>query len=500
MTTDATPSLTTPPRPATARRANGGLDRKARFQAPPQPVRKQDPATRIHNWDEVTLGFDLVTARREAYRCLQCPAAPCQKACPLHNDIPGALRLLEQGDVLGAAAVFRRTSNLPEICGRVCPQERLCEGHCVVGKHAPPVQIGKLEFFVSDCARRTRQGAPERAPLSPPTGMRVAVVGAGPAGLTVAEELALRGHLCTVYDAWPEPGGILVYGIPSFKLAKEIVADKVATLRALGVQFVCNTRVGRDVSFQELREDYDAVFLGTGAGIGGELGIAGEDLPGVFSATEFLVRANLPPDKLPAELRAPLPAARRVAVIGAGDTAMDCLRTARRLGADEVTCVYRRTEAEMRGREEERRYAREEGVQFRYLTAPVRFLADDHGWLRAVLCQRMELGEPDATGRRRPVPVPGSEFELACDMAVIAIGYGADPLWRNLDGLDTDRAGLIVVDPETGSTNLRGVFAGGDNVHGPDLVVTAIAAGRRAALAMDRYLRDLPHPSAVAAD
>jgi glutamate synthase (NADPH/NADH) small chain len=498
MTTDVTPSLTTPPSPATARRANGGLDRKARFQAPPQPVRTQDPATRVHNWDEVTLGFDLVTARREAYRCIQCPAAPCQKACPLHNDIPDALRLLEQGDVLGAAAVFRRTSNLPEVCGRVCPQERLCEGHCVVGKHALPVQIGKLEFFVSDYQRRTR-GLSYR-PAAPFTGMRVAVVGAGPAGLTVAEELAVRGHRCTVYDAWPEPGGILVYGIPSFKLAKEIVADKVAALRALGVEFVCNTRVGRDVSFQELREDYDAVFLGTGAGIGGELGIAGEDLPGVFSATEFLVRANLPPDKLPAEIQAPLPPARRVVVIGAGDTAMDCVRTARRLGADEVTCLYRRTEAEMRGRAEERRYAREEGVQFRFLTAPVRFLADADGRLRAVQCQRMELGEPDATGRRRPLPVPDSEFDLPCDLAVIAIGYGPDPLWQHLDGIQTNRGGLIAVDPETGRTNLRGVFAGGDNVHGPDLVVTAIAAGRRAALAMDGYLRGLTHSTAVAAD
>lgn len=500
MTANLTSQRTAPPAPATTQLATGSVDRKARLQAPPQPVRKQDPATRVQNWDEVTVGFDLAGARLEAYRCIQCPAAPCQKACPLHNDIPGALRLLEQGDVLGAADVFRRTSNLPEICGRVCPQERLCEGHCVVGKHALPVQIGKLEFFVSDYERRTRCGAPERRPAAPPTGMRVAVVGAGPAGLAVAEELAVRGHHCTVYDAWPEPGGILVYGIPSFKLAKEIVADKIAALRALGVEFVCNTRVGRDVSFQELREDYDAVFLGTGAGIGGELGIDGENLPGVFPATEFLVRANLPPDKLPAGLRAPLPPARRVVVIGAGDTAMDCVRTARRLDAEEVTCLYRRTEAEMRGREEERRYAREEGVQFRYLTAPVRFLADAHGRLRAVRCQCMELGEPDATGRRRPLPVPGSEFELACDMAVIAIGYGADPMWQDLDGLQTDRAGLVVVDPETGRTSLRGVFAGGDNVHGPDLVVTAIAAGRRAALAMDRYLRGLTHPSAVAAD
>ena len=465
------------------------IDRKARLKAPPQPMPKQDPAVRVRNWDETYLGFDLAAAQLEAYRCIQCPAAPCQKACPVHNDIPGALWLLEQGDVIGAANKFRETSPVPEICGRICPQEKLCEGHCVVGKNAIPVQIGKLEFFVTDFQRRT-EGLPRRV-REPATGRRVAVVGAGPAGLAVAEELAVHGHECVVYDAWPEPGGILLYGIPDFKLSKTIVEEKIAALRALGIQFACNTFVGRDVSFAELREDYDAVFLGTGAGIGGVLGTEGEDLEGIYAATEFLVRANLSPEQLPQEMHAPVHAGQRVVVIGAGDTAMDCVRTARRLGAAEVTCVYRRSEAEMRGREEERRHAREEGVRFMFLTAPLRFLAGDDGRLRALLCGRMEMGEPDESGRRRPVPVPDSEFELPCDAAVLAIGYSADPLWRQVEGLDTDRSALVLVDRGTGRTGLPGVFAGGDNVNGADLVVTALADARRAAAAMHEYLLGL---------
>ena len=269
------------------------IDRKARLKVPPQPMPKQDPAERVHNWEETYLGFDLAAAQLEAYRCIQCPAAPCQKACPVHNDIPGALWLLEHGDVIGAANRFRETNPLPEMCGRVCPQEKLCEGHCVVGKNAIPVQIGKLEFFVADTQRRT-EGMPVRE-RQPATGRRVAIVGAGPAGLAVAEELAAAGHDCVLYDAWPEPGGILLYGIPNFKLAKQIVEEKIAALRALGVVFVCNTFIGRDIGFEELRRSYDVVFLGTGAGVGGTLGIAGEDLEGVYAATEFLVRANLAP-------------------------------------------------------------------------------------------------------------------------------------------------------------------------------------------------------------
>jgi glutamate synthase (NADPH) small chain len=455
---------------------------------------KQDPVVRIKNWDETYLGFELEFAKLEAHRCIQCPAAPCVKACPVHNDIPGAFLKLENGDVIGAANEFRETSNMPEICGRICPQEVLCEGHCVVGKNNIPVQIGKLEFFASDFQRRT-EGFPKRK-SAPSTGRRVAIIGAGPAGLAVAEELAVCGHSCTVFDAWAEPGGILLYGVPSFKLSKQIVREKVEYLRCLGVRFIQNTIIGRDYAFSDLVTDNDAVFIGIGAGIGGRLKLSGEDLPQVYTATDFLVRGNVAPEYRPEEMREPLEAGDRVVIIGAGDTAMDCVRTARRVGASEVTCVYRRTEAEIRGREEERRHAREEGVAFLYLTNPVQFIADDAGELRALECQRMDLAEPDESGRRRPVPVPGSEFEIPCDTAVVAIGYAADPVLREPDlGLELDRAGLVLIDRQTGRTNLPGVFAGGDDVNGADLVVTALADGRRAAVAIDKYLREPGTPA-----
>ena len=468
-------------------RSNLAIDRKERLTVPPQRMPKQDPAERVHNWNETYLGFDFDVAKIEAHRCIQCPAAPCMKACPVNNDIPGALLKIENGDIIGGANVFRETSNLPEICGRICPQESLCEGHCVVGKNNLPVQIGKLEFFATDYQRRT-EGLP-RPEIMPATGRNVAIIGAGPAGLAVAEVLATRGHHCILYDAWPEPGGILVYGIPSFKLSKAIVEEKIEFLSSLGVEFVQNTCIGRDISFATLTRDHDAVFIGIGAGLGGRLRIEGEDLAQVFQATDFLVRGNVTADARPAEMRTPVHAGDRAVVIGGGDTSMDCVRTARRLGASEVTCIYRRTEGEMRGREEERRHAREEGVHFQYLTAPLRFLSES-GRLRALLCQRMELAEPDESGRRRPAPVPGSEFEIPCDSAVVAIGYSADPVLRESEfALELDRAGLILIDRETGRTNLPGVFAGGDDVNGADLVVTALADGRRAALAMDRYLR-----------
>jgi glutamate synthase (NADPH/NADH) small chain len=476
-----------------------GLDVRQRLQIPRQPIRKQDPSTRVHNWDEVSLGFDVEFAKLEAARCIQCPTAPCQQACPVHNDIPGAFALLENGDVVGAAEVFRETSNLPELCGRLCPQEKLCEGECVVAfairpgmEKAPPVAIGRLEAFVTDFQRRTvGLKAPE---LPPSTGKRVAIIGAGPAGMAVAEQLALTGHHCVIYDAWPEPGGILLYGIPNFKLAKTVLEDKIAYLRALGVEFVGNTWVGRDMTIDDLldRLGFHAVFVGTGAPVGGTLAVPGEDLKGVYQATEFLVRGNLQPEQLPADMRDSMRVGRRVVVIGGGDTSMDCVRTAIRLGAQEVTCVYRRTENEMQGRGEERVHAREEGVQFQYLTIPLRFLGDEEGRVRAVQCQKMALGEPDESGRRRPVPVAGSEFLIEADTVALAIGYNADPLIpKKTVGLDADRWALIKIDRETGQTSRRGVFAGGDNVNGADLVVTALADGRRAAIAIDKYLRSL---------
>lgn len=467
-----------------------------------QPVPKQDPEVRKRNFDETYIGFDLNAAKIEASRCIQCPSAPCQEACPVNNDIPGAFALLEAGDILGAANKFRETSNLPEMCGRLCPQEKLCEGACVVGfairpggKKEPPVTIGKLEAFCTDYQRQELGGYPMPRYLPDPTGRRVAVIGSGPAGLAVAEQLAMQGHAVTVYEFWPEPGGVLVYGIPNFKMRKNIVDEYIAHLEALGVKFICNTYVGRDVTIDGLFESgFDAVFLGTGAGVGNQMEIEGENLQGVYSATEFLVRGNLSPEQLPAHFRDPLPKLTNVVVIGGGDTSMDCVRTAVRLGAEHVTCVYRRTEAEMLGRAEERKNAREEGVVFEMLTLPTRIIGDENGHVTAVECQRMELGEPDESGRRRPIPVKGSEFMIPADAVAIAIGYGADPVVpQTTSGLKADRKALIQVD-RRGQTSRPGVFAGGDNVNGADLVVTALADGRRAARAIDEYLRTLPPP------
>jgi glutamate synthase (NADPH/NADH) small chain len=464
-----------------------------------QPVPKQDAEERRRNFEETYLGFDVNAARIEAARCIQCPSAPCQEACPVGNDIPGSFALLEVGDIIGAASVFRDTSNMPEMCGRLCPQEKLCEGACVVGfairpdgRAEPPVTIGKLEAFCTDFQRQQSGGFPLPRYMPEPTGQKVAVVGSGPAGLAVAEELALLGHLVTVYEAWPEPGGVLVYGIPNFKMRKEIVDEYLAYLEALGTTFVCNTWVGREFTVDDmLASGFDAVFLGTGAGVGNRLEIEGEKLRGVYEATDFLVRGNLQPDQLPPNQREPLRTPQKVVVIGGGDTSMDCVRTAVRLRAEEVTCVYRRTEAEMLGRGEERKNAREEGVRFEMLTLPLRFLGDEAGNVVAVECQRMELGEPDESGRRRPVAVKGSEFLLEADTVAIAIGYAADPLIpATASGIKADNKALIAIDPE-GRTSRPGVFAGGDNVNGADLVVTALADGRRAASAIAAYLETL---------
>ncbi len=462
------------------------------------PINKQDPQERRKNWDEVFLGFDPESAKVEAARCIQCPTAPCQQACPVHNDIPGAFSLLETGDIFGAAEKFRETSNLPELCGRLCPQERLCEGECVVAfairpdmHQEPPVSIGKLEAFATDY-QRNHEGIP--LPVVPQrSGFRVAVVGAGPAGLAVAEELAKEGHDCTMYDAWPEPGGILLYGIPNFKLSKRVLTDKLKYLERLGVTFVGNTWIGKDITVDELfSSGFHAVFVGTGAGVGGSLAIPGEEEnAGIFAATEFLVRGNLRPDQLPEHMREPLDIGHDVVVIGGGDTSMDCVRTAVRLGAEHVTCVYRRTEAEMLGRGEERGHARDEGVHFEFLTIPLRFLGED-GHVTGVECQRMVLGDPDESGRRRPIPVPHSEFVLPADSVAIAIGYNADPLIKDAaPGVSTNRWNLVEVHPDTYMTSLPGVFAGGDNVNGADLVVTALADGRRAAQAIHQYFDTL---------
>ena len=463
------------------------VDRKARLAAPSHRPTKQKPEVRIGNWDEVSNLFDPGIAMQEAARCIQCPAAPCQKACPVHNDIPGALWLLENKDFGGAANIFRETSELPEMCGRLCPQERLCEGHCVVGKNALPVAIGKLETFTTEW-QRANGGHPVLTPVEA-TGKRVAVIGTGPAGIAVAERLARKGHAIVMFEAWPRTGGVLRYGIPTFKQNKPAVDRKFDDLAALGVEVRTNMRVGHDVDFTALTTEFDAVFVGIGAQTATSLGIPGEDAAHVLTATNFLVRCNLLPEELPEAMRQPLGSPQRVVVVGGGDTSMDCVRSARRLGAEDVTLVYRRTEAEMQGRTEERMHATEEGVHFEYLAAPLAVLLGDAGEARGLRCQRMVLGPPDDTGRRRPEAVPDSEFDIPADLVVVAIGYGVDDEWGEAaPDMVRDRWARIVADPDSLATNLPGVFAGGDDVNGADLVVTALADGHRAADAIHAYL------------
>jgi glutamate synthase (NADPH/NADH) small chain len=470
-----------------------------RLSIPRQHVPKQAPDERVRNFDETYLAMDLDAAMVEAARCLDCPSAPCMDACPVHNDIPAALMLLDQGDVLGGARKFRETSTLPEMCGRLCPQESLCEGACVVafairpdGSNHPPVAIGRLEAFLTDAQRRELGGfpIPERGPS---TGRKVALVGSGPAGLTVAEELSKKGHDCTIFDLWPEPGGVLRYGIPNFKMRKEILEEKLEMLRRLGVSFVSNTHVGRDVSLQELHDvqGFDVIFIGTGAGVGNRLGVEGEDLANVYQATDFLVRGNLDEDELPPDKRGLPHVGDDCVVIGGGDTSMDCVRTAVRLGAQRVTCVYRRTEREMLGRAEERIHAREEGVQFAFLTTPTRFIGDADGNIAEVELVKMELSEPDESGRRRPVQIPCSEYRIPASSVVIAIGYNADPDFARSAPIEVNQWNLVKVDQRTGQTNVPYIFAGGDVVNGADLVVTAIADGKRAATWLHQYLAGL---------
>lgn len=468
------------------------IDRKERRHLTPIEISKRHPAERIKDFGEVKLGLDAETAMAEASRCLQCPyPQACIRGCPASNDIPRAMWYIEQGDFIAAANVFRETSNLPEICSRVCPQVVQCEGSCVQEGYHEPAAIGMLERFVTDYQRRTvGTPIPETAP---PTGRQVAVIGAGPAGLTVAEELAKRGHAIVVYDAWPKAGGAARYGIPSFKLPKHVIDERVKVLQAMGVRFVMNTKIGEDVTVDELLADgFDAVFLGTGAGTSVPLKVPGNDLEGMYQATPFLVRANLPPEDLPPGLQEPPQVGRRVAVIGGGDTAMDCVRSALRLGAEEVTCVYRRTEAQMPGNVVERKHAREEGAEFIWLAAPIEFIGDENGHVRAMRCQRMELGDLDASGRRRPVPIEGDEFVMDVDTVVLSLGYWPDPLMGETTAkLKTHDWGLITVDEETGRTSRRQIFAAGDNVHGPDLVVTAMVAARKAAKSIDEYLQSV---------
>lgn len=409
------------------------INRRQRFGIDGHKPPKQKPEERIRNFNEVYQGYTPEEAMEQAQRCMYCEHAPCSKGCPLRNDVPAALFCISQGDFLGAGRKFMETSNFPDVCGRICPQEKQCEGQCVLlgSNDRISVCIGKLEAFVMDYVRRN-YGYPKREKEAP-TGMKVAIVGAGPAGLAVAEELTIKGHDCTCFDMWPTPGGLMLYGIPNFKLSKEIILTKTEYLRDLGVRFVGNYRVGKDRPVDEfLKRGFDLVFLGYGAIKGTVMKIPGEDtLKNIYQATEYLVRGNIPRHLLPEEWAAePDPRPHhtgRTLVIGGGDTACDCLRTARRLNQNaETICLYRRSEKEMPGRIEERIHALEEGAKIEYLTAPVRFIGNDRGEVCAAECIRMKLGEPDAKGRRSPVPIEGSNYTVECDTVALAIGYSPE--------------------------------------------------------------------------
>ena len=451
------------------------------------PMPEQPPQQRIRNFDEVATGYTEEMAIREAKRCLQCKHPHCMAGCPVQVQIPEFIAYVAEGKFREAYEKIVETNALPAVCGRVCPQENQCEKRCVRGIRQEPVGIGRLERFVADWYLRHKEDK-AAAPFQP-NGHAVAVLGAGPAGLTCAGDLAKLGYCVTVFEALHEPGGVLVYGIPEFRLPKAIVAEEVDRLRELGVDFRCNSVAGKSFTLDDLFDDgFEAVFIGTGAGLPSFLNIEGESLNGVYSANEYLTRTNLM-KAFDAAYDTPMIRAGRVVVVGGGNVAMDAARSARRLGA-EVTIVYRRGRDELPARAEEAHHAQEEGVQFRLLSNPVRILGNDEGWVTGVACVQMELGEPDASGRRRPVEIPDSHFTLPADAVIVAVGTSPNPLLKNAtEALATDRRGHIVADEETCATSIPGVFAGGDAVTGAATVILAMGAGKDAATAIDRYIR-----------
>jgi glutamate synthase (NADPH/NADH) small chain len=453
-----------------------------------QSMPEQDPQVRKRNFEEVPLGYPEELAIKEAERCLQCKKPSCMEGCPVAIDIPAFINHVREGQFTKAARKIWERNALPAVCGRVCPQEIQCEGRCIVGKKGDPVAIGNLERFVADWEREHGKG--DLPPKGKPTGKRIAVVGSGPSGLTVAGDLILKGYEVTVFEAFHKPGGVLVYGIPEFRLPKEIVYSEVNFLERLGVRVVCNVVVGRTVTVDELfKEGYNAVYVGVGAGLPRFLNVPGENLIGIYSANEYLTRANLMKAYLFPEYDTPIAKGKNVAVFGAGNVAMDAARTAMRLGADKVRIIYRRSRDEMPARAAEIHHAEEEGIEFHLLTAPTRFLGDENGRVTGMECLEMELGEPDESGRRRPIPVEASKFQMECDMAVIAVGAGANPLLtRSTEGLNLNRWGYIIAEPETGKTSKKAVWAGGDIVTGQATVILAMGAGRVASDSIHQYL------------
>ncbi|MBP3298783.1 MAG: NADPH-dependent glutamate synthase [Muribaculaceae bacterium] len=454
---------------------------------PRTPVREQDPQVRATNFEEVCYGYNAEEAALEASRCLNCPRPRCVQACPVGLNIPGFIKALHEGDTAGAAAIIAQDSSLPSVCGRVCPQESQCEGSCVLGIKSEPVAIGKLERYVGDW--KIAHSAECADTLAPRNGHKVAVIGSGPSGLACASDLARLGYEVKIFEALHKVGGVLVYGIPEFRLPKEaIVAREVDNVRKLGVEIETDVVVGRTITIDQLMDDegYEAVFIGSGAGLPRFMGIPGENLNGVFSANEYLTRANLMKayDK---DYDTPIYEGKRIVVVGGGNVAMDAVRTAKRMGA-EAFIVYRRSEAELPARVEEVHHAKQEGIEFRMLTNPVAVLGDEQGKVTGIECVRMELGEPDESGRRRPVEIPDSKYTLECDTVIMALGTSPNPLIKHTTaGLDTNRKGCIVAD-EQGRTTRPGIFAGGDAVTGAATVILAMGAGRKAAAAIHEYI------------
>ena len=466
------------------------LSPKERMAIQRQAMPEQNAIERAGNFKEVNLGFDEQLALLEADRCIQCKTPKCAEGCPVRVNIPRFIGFVAEGDLAAAAQSLLGDNALPSVTGRVCPQETQCEAECIRGVKGKPVAIGYLERYVADWALQHRNGA--KPVLPPATGKKVAVVGAGPAGLTAAGELAKQGHAVTVLEALHQPGGVLVYGIPEFRLPKKIVDMEVQRLRDAGVTIDCNVVVGRTYTLPELREQFDAVFIANGAGLPVFMNVPGENLKGVYSANEYLTRVNLMAAYEFPSADTPVLVGKRVVVVGGGNVAMDSVRTAKRLGAESATIVYRRTLAEMPARAEEVHHAQQEGVQFDLLVAPLEVVGNDKKWVTGLKCIRMQLGEPDASGRRSPVAIPGSEFVLECDVVVVAIGTRANPLLTATSPeLKVNKRGNIETD-ESGMTSVPGIFAGGDIVRGAATVILAMGDGKRAARAIGEYLAKQP--------
>ena len=453
---------------------------------------EQDPKVRAHNFDEVALGYDEETAVAEAQRCLHCKVPMCRKGCPVSIDIPQFIAKVKERDFEGAFEIITMSNSLPAVCGRVCPQENQCESKCILGKKGEPVAIGRLERFVADYM--LQKGEDIKPIEKKPDAQKVAIVGAGPSGLSCAGDLAKKGYDVTIFEALHVAGGVLSYGIPEFRLPKDKIVNKeIDNLKKLGVKIETDSVVGRLYTVDELMEEegFDAVFVGTGAGLPRFMNIPGENLSGVYSANEFLTRTNLMKAYKCPEYATPIKHGKNIAVVGGGNVAMDAARTALRLGAEHVYIVYRRSEAELPARAEEVHHAKEEGIDFRLLNNPIEVIGDENGWVKELRCIKMELGEPDESGRRRPVPIEGSEFNLPVDTVIIAIGTGANPIiGTTTPGMDTNKKGYIVANAETGATTKPGVFAGGDIVTGAATVILAMGAGKKAAKAIDEYLQE----------